>query len=56
MKEIFFECTKKEGKKALLHRFAAGGAIGRYHAIHDNEYGEMMSMDIAFPRNEKTMV
>ena len=49
----FFECTKKEGKKALLHRFAAGGAIGRYHAIHDNEYGEMMSMDIAFPRNEK---
>ncbi len=48
----FFECTKKEGKKALLHRFAAGGAIGRYHAIHENEYGNMMSMDVAFPRNE----
>ena len=49
----FFECTKKEGKKALLHRFVAGGAIGRYHAIHEKKSGEMMSMDIAFPRNEK---
>ena len=49
----FFECTKKEGKKALLHRFVAGGAIGRYHAIHQKKSGEMMSMDIAFPRNEK---
>ena len=49
----FFECTKKEGEKALLHRFVAGGAIGRMHAIHEKKYGEMMSMDIAFPRNEK---
>ncbi|MEC7895026.1 MAG: D-lactate dehydrogenase, partial [Bacteroidota bacterium] len=49
----FFECTKKEGKKALLNRFVAGGAIGRYHAIHEKKSGEMMSMDIAFPRNEK---
>ena len=31
----FFECTKKEGEKALLHRFVAAGAIGRYHAIHE---------------------
>lgn len=49
----YFACTKKEGKKALLHRFVAGSAIGRYHAIHQKEVGDMMSMDIAFPRNEK---
>ena len=49
----FFECTKKEGKKALLHRFVAASAFGRYHAIHKNNLGEEMSLDIAFPRNEK---
>lgn len=49
----FFECTDKEGKKAVLHRFVAGSAIGRYHAIHQKEVGEMMSIDVAFPRNEK---
>ena len=49
----FFECTKEEGKKALLHRFVAAGAIGRYHAIHEKKLGEMISLDIAFPRNEK---
>ena len=49
----FFECTDKEGKKAVLHRFVAGSAIGRYHAIHLKEVGPMMSIDVAFPRNEK---
>ncbi len=49
----FFECTKEEGEKALLHRFVAAGAIGRYHAIHEKKLGEMISLDIAFPRNEK---
>ena len=49
----FFECTDKEGKKAVLHRFVAGSAIGRYHAIHQKEVGEMMSIGVAFPRNEK---
>ena len=49
----FFECTHKEGKKAVLHRFVAGSAIGRYHAIHQKEVGPMMSIDVAFPRNEK---
>ena len=49
----FFECTDKEGKKAVLHRFVAGSAIGRYHAIHQKEVGPMMSIDVAFPRNEK---
>lgn len=49
----FFECSEKEGKKAILHRFVAGSAIGRYHAIHQKRVGAMMTMDIAFPRNEE---
>ena len=49
----FFECTKKEGKKAILHRFTAASAFGRYSKIHENKIGGQMSMDIAFPRNEK---
>tara|TARA_B100000073_G_scaffold101257_2_gene80658 strand:- start:8479 stop:10170 length:1692 start_codon:yes stop_codon:yes gene_type:complete len=49
----FFECNEKEGKKASLHRFVAASAIGRYHALKHKEVGEMMSLDVAFPRNEK---
>ena len=49
----FFECNDKEGQKAVLHRFVAGSAIGRYHAIHEKKVGAMMSIDVAFPRNEK---
>jgi len=49
----FFECTKKEAEKAILHRFVAASAVGRYYAINKNKSGGMMSMDIAFPRNEK---
>lgn len=49
----FFECTKEEGEKAILHRFVAGGAIGRYHAMKSKELGSVMTIDVAFPRNEK---
>ena len=49
----YFVCTPKEAKKALLHRFVAASAIGRYHALNAKDLGEMMSMDIALPRNEK---
>ena len=49
----FFECNEKEAKKALLHRFVAASAPGRFHAINQDKLGEMMSMDIAFARNEK---
>ena len=48
----FFECNQKEAEKAILHRFVAASAQGRYHAINEHNLGEMMSMDIAFPRNE----
>ena len=49
----YFECTKKESRKAILHRFVAASAIGRYQALNENTTGGMLSMDIAFPRNEK---
>ncbi|MDN3379221.1 MULTISPECIES: D-lactate dehydrogenase [unclassified Pseudoalteromonas] len=49
----YFECTKDEGKKAILHRFVAGGAIGRMHAMRAKELGDVMTIDVAFPRNEK---
>lgn len=49
----FFECNKKEGKKASLHRFVSASAIGRYYALKNKEVGGMMSLDVAFPRNEK---
>jgi D-lactate dehydrogenase (quinone) len=48
----FFECTEIEAKKAILHRFVAASAVGRYHVLNKKNSGEMMSMDIAFPRNE----
>jgi D-lactate dehydrogenase len=48
----YFECTPEEGEKAILHRFVAGGAIGRYHAMKRNEVGAMMTVDVALRRNE----
>ena len=49
----FFECTKKEAEKAILHRFVAASAIARYYDLNKKNLGGMLSMDIAFPRNEK---
>jgi D-lactate dehydrogenase (quinone) len=47
----FFECTKEEGIKAFLHRFAAAGAAIRYRAIHRKSVEDMVALDIALPRN-----
>jgi len=49
----FFECTEREGNKAVLHRYVAGSAIGRYYALNQKNVGGMMSIDVAFHRNEK---
>ena len=49
----FFICTKKESEKALLHRFVAASAVGRYHALNEQNLGGVISLDIAFSRNEK---
>lgn len=48
----FFECNEKEAKKAILHRFVAASALGRYHSINQKNIGSMLSLDIALPRNE----
>ena len=49
----YFICNDFEAKKASLHRFVSASAIGRYHMLYSKNHGEMMSLDIAFPRNEK---
>lgn len=49
----YFECTDKEGDQAILHRFAAGGAIGRYHAVKNKQFGAIMTIDVALRRNER---
>ena len=48
----YFECTEEEADKAILHRFVAGGAIGRYHIMHSKEVGAMMTIDVALRRND----
>ncbi len=48
----FFMCKASEGDDALLHRFAAGVAAGRYQMIHDNEVEGILSLDIALRRND----
>ena len=45
----FFECSDKEGKKAILHRYTAASAFGRYSKIFEHKIGGQISMDIAFP-------
>ena len=49
----YFICNEYESKKASLHRFVSASAIGRYHILNSKNHGDMMSLDIAFPRNEK---
>ena len=53
MKVIFLSAVKRKAKKAILHRFTAASAFGRYSALNEDDIGGTMSMDIAFPRNEK---
>lgn len=48
----YFECTEREAEIAILHRFVAGGAIGRHHIMHAKKLGQMMTIDVALRRNE----
>ncbi|MDO4776766.1 MAG: D-lactate dehydrogenase [Cardiobacteriaceae bacterium] len=48
----YHACTPDEGEAAILHRFAAAGSAARYHSIMGDKVGELMSLDIALPRNE----
>lgn len=36
-----------------MQRYVAASAVGRYHTLNKMNVGEMLSMDIALPRNEK---
>ena len=49
----FFECTESEGKAALLHRFVAGGASGRFAIVHAADVEGLMPFDIALARNDE---
>jgi D-lactate dehydrogenase len=52
----YFECTKDEGDKAFLHRFAAAGAAIRYRAIHRREVEDIVALDVALRRNDHDWV
>ena len=49
----FFICTPKEAKAALLHRFVAGNASGRFKLMHKKKVGGLMPFDIALRRNDE---
>ncbi len=47
----YFECTQSEGQAAFLNRFAVGGSIVRYRAVHPKTVEDIVALDIALPRN-----
>jgi D-lactate dehydrogenase (quinone) len=47
----FFECSKDEGEKAFLHRFAYAGAAIRYRTLHRDKIAGLVALDVALPRN-----
>jgi D-lactate dehydrogenase len=49
----FFECNESESKKAMLHRYVSAGAFGRYFLMNEKKVGKMITIDVAFPRNQK---
>ena len=44
-------CNPKEAAALLVFRSAASAAIFRYQNLHHKEFGEIISTDIALPRN-----
>jgi len=51
--DAWFRCTAREGKLAMLHRFAAAGAAIRYLAIHADTAEDLLAFDIALRRNDE---
>ena len=49
----FFECNKRESKKAMLHRYVSAGAFGRYFIMNEKKVGKMITIDVAFSKNQK---
>ncbi|MDO6414227.1 D-lactate dehydrogenase [Sphingomonas sp. BIUV-7] len=48
----FFECTREEGEKAFLHRFAVAGASIRYRALHRSLVSDIVALDVALRRDD----
>ncbi|TNM63625.1 D-lactate dehydrogenase [Aliirhizobium smilacinae] len=48
----WFLCDAEEGKKAMLHRFAAAGAAIRYAAVNPQVGQDILALDIALRRND----
>lgn len=48
----FFICNAEEAQAAMLHRFVAAGAAGRYRAVHHDIVEDIVALDIALPRNQ----
>ena len=44
-------CTPREGQALLVFRSAATAAMFRYYHLHQSDFGELLSTDIALPRN-----
>ncbi|WP_206240415.1 D-lactate dehydrogenase [Novosphingobium terrae] len=49
----WFECTKDEGEKAFLHRFAVAGASIRYRALHRDLVADIVALDVALRRDDQ---
>ncbi len=47
----YISCTDQEGQDALLHRYVAGSAPGRYQKLYPNQSSGIIPLDIALPRN-----
>ncbi|WP_333834936.1 D-lactate dehydrogenase [Rubrimonas sp.] len=55
-REGWFACDAAEAKKAMLHRFVAAGAAVRYQAVHGDEVGEILALDVALRRNDEDWI
>jgi D-lactate dehydrogenase len=48
----YFVATPEEGKRAFLHRFAAGNAVVRYAIMHRDTVEGILPLDVALRRND----
>ncbi len=47
----YIKCNKTEAKDALLHRYVAGSAPGRYQKLNSKDSAGIITLDVALPRN-----
>jgi D-lactate dehydrogenase len=51
-----FRCDDDEAERAFLHRFVAAGAAVRYRAIHRDTVADIVAIDVALPRDNRSWV